>query len=66
MKISSDFVQDSDTYIAMATLGTIFPLIREIIQLFQNNSYFELLVKQFRQSECNSNIMVYPLKLDFG
>jgi hypothetical protein len=31
MKISSDFVQDSDTYIAMATLGTIFPLIREII-----------------------------------
>ena len=25
-----------------------------------------MLVKQFRQSECNSNIMVYPLKFDFG
>jgi hypothetical protein len=35
-------------------------------QLFQNNSYFELLVKQLRQSECNSNIMVYPLKFDFN
>ena len=33
-------------------------------QLFQNISYFELLVNQFRQ--CNSNIAVNRLKFEFG